>query len=81
MGHILDVAGQVLRFEQRLEAYQKLHAEELTELWQVLNECKRAIVALCDERANGSDAVNAAHTEREVQGQTTKGGEERETIT
>jgi len=74
MAHVLDVAGQVLRFEQRLEAYQKLHADELTELWQVLNECKRAIAALCENEASKSDVVNAASAERDMKGHTTQEG-------
>ena len=40
-----DLASRLLRFEQQLTAYQKLHEDELTELWQVLNECKCALVA------------------------------------
>jgi hypothetical protein len=47
----------VLILEQKLDAYEKLHAEELEELRQTLLECKRAIVALCDTFANGPAAA------------------------
>lgn len=39
----LDLASRLLKFEQQLQAYQKLHGDELAELWQTLNECKREI--------------------------------------
>ena len=48
-----DIASRLLRFEQQLQAYQKLHTDELSELWQALNECKQAVAALCEESANG----------------------------
>jgi hypothetical protein len=38
-----DLACRLLRFEQQLRAYEKLHADELAELWRTLNECKRLI--------------------------------------
>ena len=40
-----DLASRLLRFEQQLAAYQKLHEDELAELWRVLDECKCALVA------------------------------------
>lgn len=58
-----ELAGQLLRFEQQLNAYQKLHEDELKELWQTLNECKRAITDLVDERTNETDAANAGASE------------------
>jgi len=62
-----DIAGRLLRFEQQLQAYQKLHTDELAELRRTLNECKQAIAALCDERANGPVSVRAAGAERDGQ--------------
>jgi hypothetical protein len=44
------LAARLLRFEQRLEAYQRLHANELAELWRGLNECKRQIVDTLSEQ-------------------------------
>lgn len=41
-----DIACRLLRFEQQLKAYEKLHADELAELWRTLNECKQLIAAL-----------------------------------
>ncbi len=45
MAHPDSLAGRILKLEQQLEAYERLHAGELAELWQALNECKRAIAA------------------------------------
>lgn len=46
MTQLNDLAGRLLRFEQQLTAYQKLHGDELAELWQMLNTCKRALVTV-----------------------------------
>jgi hypothetical protein len=54
MGLPNDLASRLLRLELQLDAYQKLHSEELLELRQALNACKRAIAALDDEKVNGS---------------------------
>ena len=40
-----NLASRLLKFEQQLAAYQKLHADELAERWRVLDECKCALVA------------------------------------
>ena len=40
-----DLASRLLQIEQRLLAYQKLHAEELIELQQILDQCKCSLVA------------------------------------
>jgi hypothetical protein len=49
-----DLAGRLLKYELQLEAYQKLHADEIAQLWQALDACKREIVAaLPSERTNG----------------------------
>ncbi len=50
MDQAFTLAGQVLRLEQRLEAYQKLHSDELLELRRSVDECKRAIATLCNEK-------------------------------
>jgi len=60
-----DLASQVLRLELQLEAYQKLHTEELLVLREALNECKRAIAALYDE-ANRSAPLSATYPEGNV---------------
>jgi hypothetical protein len=44
MTQLNDLASRLLRVEQRLIAYRKLHAEELTELQQLLDECKYTLV-------------------------------------
>ena len=58
-----DIASRLLRFEQQLQAYQKLHADELAELWRTLNECKQAVAALCEERANRPVSAKAVSAE------------------
>lgn len=45
MTELNDLASRLLRFEQQLTAYQKLHTDELAELWQLLDECKCALIA------------------------------------
>lgn len=40
------IACQLLKFEQQLKAYEKIHGEELSELWQTLNDCKQAMATL-----------------------------------
>jgi diadenosine tetraphosphate (Ap4A) HIT family hydrolase len=52
-----------LRFEQQLQAYQKLHADELAELWRSLNECKQALAALYEDRATDSVSTEAVSSE------------------
>ena len=70
MNQIADLASRVLRFEQQLQAYQKLHADELAELWRTLNECKQAIAALGDDSAYGPLPDQAANGERGEQDST-----------
>lgn len=55
----LGLASRLLRFEQQLEAYQKLHTDELAELWRGLRACKREIAATLadqpsDEEVDGT---------------------------
>jgi len=50
-----DLAARLLRFEQQLQAYQKLHGDELAELWRELNDCKRDLTAnMPADGANGA---------------------------
>ena len=63
MTQLNDLAGRLLRFEQQLTAYQKLHTDELAELWQVLNTCKRALVTVLPPQTSDkyfSDSLAAA---------------------
>ncbi len=41
-----DLAYRVLHLEQQLDAYQKLHAQELEEIRKALNELKSQLVAM-----------------------------------
>jgi len=41
-----DIAYRMLRLEQQLESYQRLHAEELAEMRRVLEELKAQVLAL-----------------------------------
>lgn len=54
MAQPTDLAFQVLKLEQQLEAYQKLHAEELGELWRILNECKRTLADWAETVPDGA---------------------------
>lgn len=60
MAQPTDLACQVLKLEQQLEAYQKLHAEELSELWRILKECKRTLAGLADGAAGPRVASQAS---------------------
>jgi hypothetical protein len=46
-----DVAYRVLRLEQQLDSYQQLHAEELQQIRQALEELKALVLALAQEQA------------------------------
>ena len=56
MVQLEHLASRLLRFEQQLAAYQKLHTDELAELWRVLNECKREIAAALSNQGLDGDA-------------------------
>ncbi len=51
-----DVAFRVLRLEQQLDSYQRLHSEELEEIRQALAELKALVLALAQKE--GSDTTN-----------------------
>ncbi len=61
MEHPAELASRLLRFEQQLKAYQKLHEDELAELWLTLNECKQAIATLCQEPETNTLPPNTQH--------------------
>lgn len=70
-----ELAARLLRFEQQLQAYQKLHGDELAELWRALEACKRDLTAaLPAEQSNGpafaKPAREAFLSEEEVEGKT-----------
>lgn len=39
-----DLADKIIKIELSLKAYQKLHADELAELWKALDACKKSLV-------------------------------------
>ncbi len=41
-----DIAYRMLRLEQQLESYQRLHAEELAEIRRALDELKTQVLSL-----------------------------------
>jgi hypothetical protein len=63
-----DLASRLLRFEQQLTAYQKLHEDELAELWQVLNECKYALVAALPSQDADHHLKGSPGMSRELRG-------------
>lgn len=78
MIHTADLASRLLRFEQQLHAYQKLHTDELAELWRALNECKQAIASLCaPDNTNGPVASTSTYADHTLQTEheEEKGGE------
>lgn len=54
-----DIAARLLRFEQQLQAYKKLHSDELAELSRALDECKRELTdSMPIEHSNGADGAS-----------------------
>ena len=45
-----DIAYRMLRLEQQLESYQRLHAEELAEIKRALDELKAQVLSLDAQR-------------------------------
>ena len=62
------LACQLLKFEQQLKAYEKLHAGELSELWQALNDCKQALTAIvsASESPNSDESTDSEETARSL---------------
>ena len=50
-----DIAYRMLRLEQQLESYQRLHAEELAEIRRALEELKRQVLLMDSERQPSQD--------------------------
>ncbi len=46
-----EIAYRVLRLEQQLESYQRLHAEELEQMRRTLEEIKNQVLALALQNA------------------------------
>ncbi len=46
-----DVAFRVLRLEQQLDSYQRLHSEELEEIRQALAELKELVLGLAQKES------------------------------
>ncbi len=46
-----DVAFRVLRLEQQLDSYQRLHSEELEEIRQALAELKTLVLGLAQKES------------------------------
>lgn len=42
----LELARRILRLEQQLVAYQKLHAEELDEIYVTLTDCRKRLLTV-----------------------------------
>ena len=49
-----DIAYRMLRLEQQLESYQRLHAEELAEIRRALEDLKSQVLALDAQRQTPS---------------------------
>lgn len=55
-----DVAYRVLRLEQQLDSYQRLHAEELEEMRRAILELKEQILALAAKQQTTAHAEELA---------------------
>jgi len=56
MGQYVNLARSLKRIEQQIEAYQRLHADELAELWHALDECKNRLAALASSAVQDSSS-------------------------
>jgi len=50
---LVYLASRLLKLEQKIEAYQKLHADELAELCRELGECKRQVALALSAQVPG----------------------------
>ncbi len=57
-----DVAYRVLRLEQQLDSYQRLHAEELEQIRQALAELKDLVLTLATHK-EASEAGTASKSD------------------
>lgn len=66
------LACHLLKLEQRLKAYEKLHANELAEMWHTLNVCKQAIadIASADEPVDSEGSNDAEADASSLYGET-----------
>jgi len=55
-----DIAYRVLRLEQQLDAYQRLHTEELEQFRQALNSLKDQVLALMAQQEGPDEAGGEA---------------------
>ncbi|MBI5032426.1 MAG: hypothetical protein HZB51_18020 [Chloroflexi bacterium] len=55
-----DVAVRVLRLEQQLDSYQRLHAEELEQIRQAIAELKELVLGLAQKES--SDSVKESNS-------------------
>ncbi|MFQ6013866.1 MAG: hypothetical protein ACE5NP_00305 [Anaerolineae bacterium] len=65
-----DLAIRILRLEQQLESYQKLHAEELDEIRKTLAELKDQILTTNSEDSDADAGIeeNAGETSAQADG-------------
>ena len=61
-----NVANRLLKLELQLKAYQKLHEDELGELWKSLDECKQWIAALSEVGEKDVDPVEMQKNQLEI---------------
>lgn len=52
-----DVAYRVLRLEQQLDSYQRLHAEELEQIRQALTELKDLVLTLAAQKEGSEETT------------------------
>jgi hypothetical protein len=52
MSNPTQLAFQLLKIELQLKAYQKLHHDELAQLWENLDACKQVIAAMKEVPVN-----------------------------
>ena len=54
-----EIAFRMLKLEQQLDSYQRLHAEELEQIRRALAELKDRVLALVTEKENAASEKQA----------------------
>ncbi len=67
MAHESDLAIRVLRLEQQLESYRRLHAEELDQIRKALAELKDQILAIDSEHSDADAGTEEKAREMSAQ--------------
>ena len=61
-----DIAYRMLRLEQQLDSYQRLHAEELEQIRRALSELKNQVLALAAAKEQDAERTKTDRNSNSV---------------